>query len=773
MKRFLSTLLRWLYGYRAFNPEVLETKGPVLLIPNHSSWFDWLFLLAELDGDWKFVTSSVTARKSWFHTFFMVNKRTFPIDTSSPYAVKRMAEFLQGGGRLVLFAEGRISRTGSLMKLFDGTGFLLHKTAAKVITCYLRGAKRLPLSPNQESKKWLLTVTAHYSEVLTAPKVEHVSTMAARTKLTNWLRDRMVNQQFATEMEFGPKVVPEAIAATAAAFPGRVILQDAMTTELTYRKLLVGASLLADQLGGSQGNGLLQKQAPVIHAKSAVMPEGWMKDAALESSDSGHLGILLPNVNAMPVTLLAVWATGKIPAVLNFSTGPAVMLQCCQLADLKQVITSKLFIEKAKLNLQPLTEAGIEFVYLEDLRAGIGKLAKLGRLLRSYFGLRSLMTTPLTFNTYPDRTAVILFTSGSEGVPKGVELTHANLLANMRQMLAITDLTDQDRLFNSLPMFHSFGLTVGTLLPLVRGMFCFVYPSPLHYRIVPAAFYDRDCTVMLGTNTFLNGYARKAHTYDFRSLRYLFAAAEKVQSTTFETWAQKYGVRILEGYGATECSPCVSVCTPLQPKHGTTGRLMPGMEYRLEPVEGVGEQPDPGSQMPDAGKAHPGSVIGHQVSAPAAGRLFVRGPNVMKGYLNADANAKFLALDGWYDTGDIVSIDEEGFVKIQGRMKRFAKVSGEMVSLTAVEDALAGAFPHYGLRCQIAVIAVPDADKGERLIAISNEPKLSLDEIRTTIKAKGLTNLCVPREVKSVREIPKLGTGKVNHRELLAKLKEL
>jgi acyl-[acyl-carrier-protein]-phospholipid O-acyltransferase / long-chain-fatty-acid--[acyl-carrier-protein] ligase len=595
--------------------------------------------------------------------------------------------------------------------------------------------------------------------------------MVARTRLTNWLRDRMVEQQFATEMEFGPKIVPDAIAATAAAFPGRVILQDATTTELTYRKLMVGASLLADQLGAQPERLVAQRLAPVLHT-GEVMPHRWVKDVPSNTPDPSHIGLLLPNVNAMPVTLLAVWATGKIPAVLNFSTGPTVMLQCCQLASLKQVITSKLFVEKAKLNLQPLMEAGIEFIYLEDLRAGIGKLAKSATLFRSYFGLRSLLTTPLTFNTYPDRTAVILFTSGSEGVPKGVELTHTNLLANLRQMLSITDLTDQDRLFNSLPMFHSFGLTVGTLLPLVRGMFSFVYPSPLHYRIVPAAFYDRDCTVMLGTNTFLNGYARKAHTYDFRSLRYLFAAAEKVQAATFETWAQKYGVRILEGYGATECSPCVTVCTPLQPKHGTTGRLMPGMEYRLEPVEGVGasEQGSGGAEEKGNSEAVTPASLPLCIPAPQTGRLFVRGPNVMKGYLNADANAKFLALGGWYDTGDIVSIDDEGFLKIEGRMKRFAKVSGEMVSLTAVEDALAGAFPHYGLRCQIAVIAVPDADKGERLIAISNEPKLSLEEIRTAIKAKGLTNLCVPREVKSVREIPKLGTGKVNHRELLAVL---
>jgi len=261
---------------------------------------------------------------------------------------------------------------------------------------------------------------------------------------------------------------------------------------------------------------------------------------------------------------------------------------------------------------------------------------------------------------------------------------------------------------------------------------------------VPAALYEHDCTVFLGTNTFLNGYARKAHPYDFRSIRYLFAAAEKLQEATALAWSQKYGVRILEGYGATECAPCVSVNTPLEPRYGSVGRLLPGMESRLEPVEGVAD----------------------------GRRLFVRGPNVMKGYLNADANAKFQALGGWYDTGDIVNLDAEGYLHILGRMKRFAKVSGEMVSLTAVEDALAGAFPQYGLHCQVAVITRPEENKGEMLIAVTNEPKLTLDEIRDAIKAKGLTNLSVPREIKVVQEIPKLGTGKVNYRELQATMEK-
>lgn len=707
MKSFLRLLVRLLFRFRAFNESALRTPGPVLLIPNHTSWFDWLFIGVCLDSDWKFVTSSTTAQKSWFHKFVMVNSRTFPIDNASPYAVKHMAEFLSKGGKLVLFAEGRLSRTGTLMKLFDGTGFLIHKTHAKVITAYVRGAQRLPFSPNTGWKRCFPTVTTHFSDLLTAPHQEHLSTSQSRTLFTRWLRDQMVGQQFNVEMDCGPANIAAAIAESAAQQPGKVILEDATQTELTYRKLFIGARLMGDRI---------------------------VQASASPASAPSRIGVLLPNVNATPVVLLALWQRGIVPAILNFSTGSATMVACAELASLKHIVTSRAFLKRAKLDPAPFEQAGVQLLYLEDLRATITGLDKfIALLLCPFINDHSLTSSP-------DDTAVILFTSGSEGVPKGVELSHRNLLANVRQLLAKCDLLDTDRFFNAMPLFHSFGLAAGLVLPLIRGNYIFIYPSPLHYRVVPTVFYDKDCTVLFGTNTFLSGYGRKAHPYDFRSLRYLFAGAEKLQSATAELWAQKFGVRVFEGYGATECSPVLSATTPLEPKHGTAGRFLPGVEHKLEPVDGVAE----------------------------GGRLFVRGPNIMKGYLNADANAKFHAGGGWYDTGDIVSVDAEGFVSIRGRMKRFAKISGEMVSLTAVEDALAGAFPQYGLRCQTAVVTRPDEDKGEALICCTNEPKLTPAELRDAIKAKGLSNLCVPREIIVVKEIPKLGTGKVNHRELQA-----
>jgi acyl-[acyl-carrier-protein]-phospholipid O-acyltransferase/long-chain-fatty-acid--[acyl-carrier-protein] ligase len=732
MNTILYWLVRLLFGFRAYNTEVLKTKGPVLLLPNHVSWWDWMLLGVCLEDDWRFVTSSATAQLTWVHHKIMVNRRTFPIDMNSPYAVKHIAEYLQKGGRLVMFPEGRLSTSGSLMKLFDGTGFLMFKTHAKVITAYLRRAQRLPLSPNPNRKEWFPRVSAHFSEAWAPPGFPELSATQARSRLTDWLRDRMMRQQFETEMEFGPATLPGAIAVAAQRWPKQVALQDVTMQKVTYRRLLVGAELLAER---------------------------WR---ALFGEGEERVGVLLPNVNAMPVVLLSLWATRKVPAILNYTTGAAIMQSCAGLAGLKRIITSRSFVTQAKLDIEPLKAGGIEFLFLEDVRAGISGARKFGVMLGSLFG------SPLAIpQQRTEDTAFILFTSGSEGVPKGVELSHRNVLANVRQMVSVIDLMDTDRFFNALPLFHSFGLTIGLLLPLIQGNFVFLYLSPLHYRVVPSAFYNLDCTVFFGTNTFLSGYGRKANPFDFRKVRYLFAGAEKLQEATAQLWMNKFGVRVLEGYGATECSPCLSANLPIQPRGGSVGRFLPAIEHRLEKVEGIEETPNFKPQTSKKVQASGDSAgVKARQNISGTGRLFVKGPNVMKGYLNAEANAKFQALEGWYDTGDIARVDDEGFVYILGRLKRFAKVSGEMVSLTAVEDALAGAFPHYGLKFAVAVIARPDEAKGEKLIAVTNESRLTLEEMREAVKKRGLMNIAVPREIKVVHDIPRLGTGKVNHREL-------
>ena len=340
-------------------------------------------------------------------------------------------------------------------------------------------------------------------------------------------------------------------------------------------------------------------------------------------------------------------------------------------------------------------------------------------------------------------TACVLFTSGSEGTPKGVCLSHENIITNVHQALSRIDVRETDYFLNALPIFHSFGLTVGVIIPLFSGTRAFLYANPLHYRIIPEIAYNEGCTILMGTNTFLNGYSKRANPYDFCSVRYVFCGAEPLQDALFERFAKVFGIRVMSGYGATECSPIVSIASALEHEYGTVGKVLPGIEYRLEPVEGI----DPKG----------GSV----------GKLFVRGKNVMKGYLkNEEAMRKYLVEDeGWYDTGDMAEITETGFLKIVGRLKRFAKISGEMVSLTAVEEALAGAF---GDRKDIAVMARTDEQKGERLIVVTNNPEVDLTRVREILRAKGFSDLACPKDIRFIKDMPKLGTGKVDYIALKA-----
>ena len=712
MMALLRLLLKLCFGFRVEGAEALKGPGPMVLCPNHTSWLDWAFVLVCLGDDWKFVASSTTAQTTWIHRKMMINSRTFPVDNTSSYAVRGMAEHLEKGGKLVIFPEGRITATGDLMRIYDGTAFLIHRTKARVITCYLRNAVRVRWVRHKGWTLWFPRVSVHFSDPLTAPPTDQLAHNVARQKLTQWLRDQMMLQQFDADMRFGPATVPAAIAETARAIPHRDACEDISFKELTYKQLMISTEVMAGALGRHVG------------------PER-----------GARIGVMLPTVNGALVTVLALWARGQTPTFLNYSSGGPVMVSCAMLAGLKVVLTSRAFLEKAKINLQPLHAAGLKFVYLEDVRAEIGTGAKLSALLGNTFSLgRALLHAPCA----PEDTAAIIFTSGSEGIPKGVELRHRGMLANLRQLFVAVDIVDDDRFFNALPFFHSFGLVGGIVAPLIRGCYVFNYPSPLHYRIVPTVVYEKNCTIFLGTNTFLNGYARKAHPYDLRTVRYLVAGAEKVQTATFETYARKFGVRIHEGYGATECGPVVCINGRMDPDTHTSGRLLPAVESRIEPVEGV----------------------------PEGGRLYIKTPAMMKGYLNADANEKFQALNGWYDTGDIAKVNDDGYVTVLGRLKRFAKVSGEMVSLTAVEDALAGAFPQYGLRCAIAVVAVPDTEKGEKLVAVANESRLQLPDVRAAVRAKGLSNLCAPRELRFVHGIPKLGSGKIDHRELTRMLRD-
>jgi acyl-[acyl-carrier-protein]-phospholipid O-acyltransferase/long-chain-fatty-acid--[acyl-carrier-protein] ligase len=436
----------------------------------------------------------------------------------------------------------------------------------------------------------------------------------------------------------------------------------------------------------------------------------------------------MPNAVASLVAFMGLQAFGVVPCMLNVSAGAAAMLSACRAAGVRTVISSRTFVEKARLSrvVERMSEE-VRFIWLEEVRETIGLREKLRAKVDAWRPRRLPGAA-----TDPDAPAVVLFTSGSEGTPKGVVLSHRNLLANCAQLASVIDFHGGDIVFNAMPMFHAFGLTGGTILPLVSGVRTFHYPSPLHYRIVPALIYDTDATICFGTDTFLNGWARYAHPYDFYAMRYIFAGAEKVREETRRLFADRFGVRVLEGYGATETAPVLALNTAMHCRPGTVGRFLPGIEWRLEPVAGI-----------DAG-----------------GRLFVRGPNAMLGYLRDSAPGVLESLaDGWYDTGDIVSVDPAGFVTIVGRAKRFAKIGGEMVSMTAAETLVASLWPHDAH----AVISVPDARKGESLLLVTARVGAEVRDILAFARERGVPEIMVPRSVLSVPAVPLLATGKVDY----------
>ena len=417
--------------------------------------------------------------------------------------------------------------------------------------------------------------------------------------------------------------------------------------------------------------------------------------------------------------------------MLNFSTGLKNMVSACKTARLRTVLTSRRFIATAKLEetVEALGQHA-EVVYLEDVRERIDLFDKLFGLVAGR--LPAFVHRMIAGSVTARDPAVVLFTSGYEGTPKGVVLSHENIRANRYQLSARIDFNPSDIVFNALPLFHSFGLTAGLLLPLLSGIKTFLYPSPLHYRIVPELVYASNATVLFGTDTFLAGYARSAHPYDFYSVRYVFAGAEKLGEETRLIWSEKFGLRIFEGYGATETSPVLTTNTPMHYRAGTVGRLLPGIRYKLVEAPGIAR----------------------------GGRLVVSGPNIMLGYLRAERPEELEApVDGWYDTGDIVEVDEVGYVTIVGRATRFAKIAGEMVSLTAVEAQVFALWPDHNH----AVVSIADIRKGEQLVLVTDFSEADRNALQAHIQKNGGSELMIPKNIMVVNEIPVLGTGKVDY----------
>jgi acyl-[acyl-carrier-protein]-phospholipid O-acyltransferase/long-chain-fatty-acid--[acyl-carrier-protein] ligase len=629
------------------------------------------------------------------------------IDTTSPMAIKAMINLVDQGKPVMIFPEGRITQTGGQMKVYDGPAFVAAKTGADVVVAHLDGLQYSKFSrmTGDFPKKWFPRVTITVCPPKTVAMPEGKTPRIRRRLAAEAMRHIM---QEAAVYAHQPTTLYEAFL-DAVELHGR---KREMIEDIT-RKWTFG-----DLLKGSLALGRLVSKFTAPGERVAVM---------------------MPNSGALVSLLFGMFAFKRVPAVLNFTSGADGMQNACGVVQARTLLTSRAFVEKAKL--APVLEKihGIDIRYLEDLRPTL----TLGDKFWVLWALRN--PRAVMANVKPYDPAVVLFTSGSEAKPKGVVLSHDSIIKNIVQAKAIIDYTSRDRFFTALPMFHSFGLCTFTILPLLAGAPIFLYPTPLHYRIIPELIYDRDCTVFGATATFLANYLKLAHPYDFRTMRLLIVGAEKLTEELRCGVMDKFGVRPIEGYGVTECAPVLAGNCLLAYKPGTVGQLLPGIEYKLEPVPGIED----------------------------GGVLHVRGPNMMLGYLLDGTPGELQPPSsiygaGWYNTGDIVQIDAEGFIAIQGRMKRFAKVAGEMISLEVIEKIALQASPKY-----VHASAAAHVDgRGEMLFLFTQDPDLKRDQILRAAREMGAPEIAVPKKIIYIAKIPLLGTGKKDYVSLNKMAKE-
>ena len=696
MRALLRFLLVTLFRVQVTGHASQLARGRPLVVANHDSMLDALLVALFLPGNPLIVLPRVLSG----HRLGSLVRRVADcaeLGVSGDYTVRGLVQVVRSGRPVVVFPQDRVTTTGSTMKIYGAVALIAARADADIVPLRIEGSlySRWAATSLRWPRRMFPKIT-----LAVQPSTRFPSRAGAGGARRRQLSDdllRILQQSMANAAP--RRALFDALLDAAELFGRRTrIIEDLRVQVNTYGDLVKGSLALG-------------------------------RLTARFTEPGERVGVMLPNLGVTVCLVFGLTARGRVAAMLNYSSGIEALRTACTAASLRTVITSRAFIQAAHLDhLLPALD-GCNLVYLEDLRATLTLADKLW-IIKALLRPRAALPAQ-----DPAAPAIVLFTSGSEARPKGVIISHDTMLGVMAQLRAVIDFGPDDKYLNALPMYHTFGLIACTLMPLLSGTRLFLYTNPLHYRVVPEYAYTRDCTYIFGTSTFLGNYARQAHPYDFYRARYVISGGEKLNPEVEKLWFSKFGLRVYEGYGATECGPAMSLNTALAFRAGTVGRFLSGIEYRIVPVPGI-EQ---------------------------GGVLHVRGPNLMLGYMFSDAPG-VLQLPrselgaGWYNTGDVVSVDDDGFVTIHGRVKRFAKIAGEMVSLERVENIAYHASPEFKHAALVEM-----THTGESTVLLTTDPKLDRIALLHAARALNTQDLAVARRVVKVDTLPLLGSGKVDY----------
>ena len=716
----LLRLLLWMLAHTLYRLDVVgrervPARGGALLAPNHTSMADAVLLLSSIDRPVRFLMFKGSYEHPLVKPFARILK-VIPISSDQGpremiHALREATRALQNGELVCIFPEGQMTRIGQMLPFRRGMERIMKGVNVPIIPVSLDGVWGSIFSFSGGRFLWKFPRHVPYPVRVTfgAPLPPTATSQEVRQAVQDLSAEAFERRK--PHM----RTIPRSFLYTARRHARRFAMADGQTPRLNYFSLLAKTIFVARRLR-----------------------KPW--------AEQEMVGILLPPSIPGALVNLAAMLMGKVPVNLNYTASNETLESCAKQCNLKTVITARAFLER--VHVQPPAEA----IFLEDLAQKPRLSEQLGAFLAALLPARGIEKYAGASRTAKlDDMATIIFSSGSTGEPKGVVLTHYNVASNVEQLNQVFLLHSDDRIMGILPFFHSFGFTATLCLPVATGIGVVFHPNPLDARVIGALVNQYSATMLLATPTFLNAFTRRCEPEQFGSLRFVMAGAEKLPERVAQAFEDRFGIRPLEGYGCTECSPAVTVNTmdfraasfrQVGAKRGSIGHPLPGMTVKIVDPETLEAVP---------------------IKQP--GLLLVRGPNVMSGYLNRPEKTAEVLRDGWYNTGDIAMLDEDGFLRVTDRLSRFSKIGGEMVPHIKVEDKL-----HELMSAAdqtFVVTSVPDEKKGERLMVLHTLPEEKLEECLERLAKCDLPALWRPRpdQFLRVEKLPYLGTGKLDLRK--------